>query len=244
MPELDYGNIYSPNGSIIQHKYAQKAVDSGSTMIGMCSSRGAVLLVAKPIISNLHVLENDHRIKKVSSNVFMCYTGVLTDGLFMSNLCKKAVRDYESNYNNPVSSHYFKKILSEYLYIFTSNIGVRTLGASFFTVIKERDDYKLLFSNPTGKVSRWNACAAGAGERRAFTELEKLKFEDMSLSEMIDEGIKILYKTYDPLSDIKFEIEVSQMGVETDGDLVRLSQADIAPIVEKYKNLSVDGEEE
>ena len=244
MPELDYGNIYSPNGSIIQHKYAQKAVDAGSTIIGMCSSRGAVLLAAKPIVSNLHVLENDHRIKKVSSNVFMCYTGILTDGIFIHSLCKRAVRDYESNYDSPVSSQYFKKILSEYLYIFTSNIGVRTLGTSVFTVVREKDDYKLLFSNPSGKVSRWTACAAGVGERRAFTELEKLNFEDMGLSEMIDQGITILYKTYDPLSDIKFEIEVAQMGIETNSELVRLDQSEIAPIVEKYKNLSIDGEDE
>lgn len=244
MPELDYGNIYSPNGSIIQHKYAQKAVDSGSTMIAMRSSRGAVMLVTKPIISNLRVLENDHRIKKVASNVFMCYTGVLTDGLIIHDICKKAVRDYQSNFDSLISTQYFKKILSEYLYIFTSNIGIRTIGASIFTIVKEKDDYKLLFSDPTGKVSRWNACAAGAGERRAFTELEKLNLEDMSLKEMIDQGIKILYKSYDPLSDVKFEIEVGQIGLETDGEFVRVNPIDISSIVEKYKNLSIDGEDE
>lgn len=241
MPELDYGNIYCQNGTIIQHRYAQKAVDAGSSMLAMTSSRGAVLIVAKPIVSNLHVLENDHRIKKVASNVFMCYTGVLTDGVLIHSVCKKAVRDFKSNFDSEISAQYFKKILAEYLYIFTSNIGVRVIGASFFTIVKEKEDYKLLFADPTGKVSKWKACAAGIGERRAFTELEKLDLENLSIKEMVDEGIKILYKSYDPLSDIKFEIEVGQIGIETNGEFERVKSDEISRIVEKYKDLSIDG---
>lgn len=243
MPELDYGNIYCQNGTIIQHRYAQKAVDAGSSMIAMRNSRGAVMIVAKPVISNLHVLENDHRIKKAAANVFMCYTGVLTDGSLIHNICQKAVRDYQSNFNSEISAQYFKKILAEYLYMFTSNIGIRVIGASFFTIVKEKDDYKLLFADPTGKVSKWNACAAGVGERRAFTELEKLNLEDMALKDMVDQGIKILYKSYDPLSDIRFEIEVGQIGLETNGEFIRLNTSDISGIVEKYKGLSIDGDD-
>jgi 20S proteasome subunit alpha 7 len=243
MPELDYGNIYSPNGSIIQHRYAQKAVDSGSAMISMKNSRGAVIIVAKPIISNLHVIENDLRIKKISSNVFMSYTGVLTDGVLISSICKNAVRDYENNFNTEISSEYFKKILSEYLYLFTSNIGVRVIGASFLTIVKENDDYKLLFADSTGKITKWNACATGMGERRAFTELEKLNLEEMNLNEMIDEGIKILFKSHDPLSEIKFAVEVAQIGLETNGEFIRGNSDEILKIVEKYKNLSIDGDD-
>lgn len=236
MTELDFGNIYSSNGKVIQHRYAQKAIDAGSTMIAMRNSKCAVLFVCKPIISNLHIIENDQRIKKLSSNAYMTYTGLLTDGLLIHNICKKSIRDYVSNYDSEITTNYLKKIITEYVYMFTSNLSSRAIGASFFTIIKEEGEYNLLFTDCTGKVTKWNACAAGKGERRAFTELEKLDLEKMSIEEMVDSGIKILYKCFDPITDPEFIIEVGYMSDE----FVRIDQSKIEEISEKYKDMSME----
>lgn len=242
MPELDFGNIYSPNGKIIQHRYAQKAVDAGSTIISMKNSKCAVLLASKPIVSSLHVIENDHRIKRVASNAYMAYTGILTDGVFLHSVCKDSVKDYESNFNSKITPEYLKKILAEYTYMFTSHISSRVIGVSTFTIVKSEDGYTLLCSDSTGKVSRWRACAAGKGERRAFTELEKLDLEGMSVQEMVDQGIKIFYKCHDSLTDPKFCVEAGYIGDESNGEFARVSDSEIAQICEKYQELSCDDE--
>jgi len=242
MVELDIGNIYSSNGKIIQHRYAQKAIDSGSTMIAMRNSKGAVIFVCKPITSNLHILENDHRIKKISSNACMSYTGLLTDGALIYSICKNSVRDYISNFNSEITTNYLKKIMSEYVYMFTSNLASRVVGASFFTILRDDGEYSLLQTDCTGKVTKWNACAAGKGERRASTELEKLELGNMTLNHMIDQGIKILHMCHDPITDLSFVVEVGYMGDDTNGEFVRADPSKIAEICEKYKDISVEDE--
>lgn len=242
MPELDFGNIYSSNGKIIQHRYAQKAIDAGSTMIAMKSSKGAVLLVSKPIVSNLHVIDSDHRIKRIAANAYMSYTGLLTDGALIHSICKDSVRDYVSSFNSDITAEYLKKIISEYVYMFTSSIGSRVVGVSLFTIVRDEDEYSLLFADCTGKVSKWNACAAGRGERRAFTELEKLGLEDMSVREMVDEGVRILYKCHDSLTEPKFSVEAGYIGIESNGEFVRVSEPEMSQICEKYQDLSTDDE--
>lgn len=244
MPELDFGNIYSSSGKIIQLRYAQKATDSGSTILAMKSSRGAVLIALKPRTSNLYIQEADQRIKKISSNAYMLYTGILTDGYLIHCLCKRAARNYKSNYDAEINAEYIKKILSDYLYMFTSHMNLRIVGSSFLTIVKDVDDYKVLLGEPDGKVSKWNACAAGAGERRAFTELEKLCYEEMSVSDMIDQGIRILYKCFDPLNDVPFDVEVGYISDDSNGEFVRVDGADIIRIVEKYKDISIDSDGE
>lgn len=240
MPEIDFGNIYSANGKIIQHRYAQKAIDAGPTIIGMQSSKGAVLVISKPIVSRLHVVENDHWIKRVSSNVYMTYTGVLTDGILMHELCRRAVRNYVSNFDAEITTEFLRKVITDYMYIFSSNIGSRVIGASLLTIVRSGEEYALLHTDCTGKVTRWKASAAGKGERRAFTELEKLQIEDMEIEEMVKEGIKILYKCHDPLTEPEFSVEVGYLGHESNGEFVRVSDSEISSICERFKDLSMD----
>lgn len=242
MPEIDFGNIYSSNGKIIQHRYAQKAIDNGSTIIAMRNSKGAVLLASKPIVSSLHVIENDHRIKRLAPNAYMMYTGLLTDGAFIHHICKDSIRDYTTNFSCEITTEYLKKIISEYTYLFASNMGGRVIGASIFTVVRDENEYALLFADCTGKVSKWHACAAGKGERRAFTELEKLRLEEMSIQEMVDQGIKILYKCHDSLTEPEFSVEAGFIGEESNGEFVRVEQSELFEICEKYKDLSIDEE--
>lgn len=242
MPELDFGNIYSPNGKIIQHRYAQKAIDAGPTIIGMRSSKGAVLVVTKPIVSSLHVPESDHRIRRVSSNAYMTCTGLLSDGAVIHHACEDYVRKYVSAFDSEITTEYLRKGIAEYVYMFTSHIGGRPIGASLFTIVRDDEEYSLLFADCTGKVSKWNACAAGKGERRALTELEKLNLEDMSIDEMMDRGIMILYKCHDSLTEPRFTVEVGYMGFESNGAFVRVPNEKVDELCEKYQDLSVDDE--
>lgn len=240
MAELDFGNIYNTNGEIIQLRYARKRADSGNPVLAMKNSKGVVLLVAKPRLSPLHIHESDERIRRITSKAYMAYSGILTDGLLISKLVRDAARDYTSQYGTELSSNYLKKIIFDYLYLFTSSMSLRLVGANFLTISKENNIFQILLGEPNGKVSRWNAYAIGTGSRRALTELEKLDLEFMDIKGMIDQGIKILYKCHDPLNDPSFDLEIGYISDET--DFVRVDNSDVSDIINKYKDLSIDDE--
>jgi len=242
MPEIDFGNIYCPNGKIIQHRYAQKAADAGPTIIGMKSSKGAVLIASKPVVSRLHVIEHDHRIKRIASNAYMTYTGILTDGVLIHEVCKASARDYTANFDSEITTEYLRRIIHEYTYMFTAGLGSRVVGATLFTIVRDGEEYSLLHTDCLGKVTKWNGCAAGKGERRAFTELEKLQLEDMGIEEMVEQGIRILYKCHDPLTEPEFRVEAGYLGHESGGEFVRMNDVDVAEICERFKDLTVDEE--
>ncbi|KAI4292089.1 20S proteasome subunit alpha 7 [Pancytospora philotis] len=244
MAELDMGNIYSSSGQIVQQRYAQKAADNGSTIIAMCNSRGAVLLVAKPIASKLLVQESDLRIKRVASNVYTAYTGLLTDGFFVTHYCRSTARDYVSLYKEEMNAHHFQETLQRVLYHFTQSVGARVLGANFLAIVKDGGAYRVFGADVSGKVTDYHGYAYGTGGRRAQTEIEKFDFEAMEIRDLVDQGIKTLFKCYDSLSDLPFTVEVGYISDDADGEFMRMSQETVGQIMEKYKNVSVDGEDD
>lgn len=243
MVELDFSNIYNSSGKIVQLRYAEKAAEAGSTIIALSCPSGAVLIASKPHVSDLYVHESDHRIKKISEHLYMAYTGLLSDGFFMTDICKKAARNYLSNYHTEITSENFKETLGNYLYMFTQYNSTRIIGANFLSIMKEKEEYKVFGAECSGVVRRYRAYAAGLGKKRAQTEIESLKFDSMNVNDLIRAGIKTLYKCYDPLSDPKFNIEVGYMSEDTDGSFKRLDQESIDAIVEEYKDITVDGED-
>lgn len=243
MVELDFSNIYSSTGKVIQIQYAQKAADSGSTIIAMQNSSGTVMLVAKPIVSPLHVQETDCRIKKLSDSIHIAYTGILTDGFFIYNVCKRAVRNYISRFQKEPSVEFIKRTLSDYLYIFTEYSSVRVIGANFLVIMRDENKYKVLSADCSGKVTEYYGRAYGAGQRRAQTELEKLDLESMSTADMIDQGVRVLFKCFDPLSDLKFNVEAGFISDDSEGEFIKVDQTKIDEIIDKYKDVSVDDDE-
>lgn len=244
MTELDFSNIYNSTGKIVQLRYAQKAVDAGSTIIAMRNSKGAVLIVSKPIISRLYVQESDHRIKKVADNLHMAYTGILPDGFFITEVCRKNARNYKSQFQEDVNAKAFKETLGGYLYMFTQYNSARVIGANFLAIIKDGRDYRVIGADCAGKVTEYYGHACGSGERRAQTEIEKFDLESMEIMDLIDQGIKTLFRCHDSLSDVKFNVEVGMISENTDGEFVRMQQANVDSIVGKYKNISIDGEDD
>ncbi|KAI5150178.1 20S proteasome subunit alpha 7 [Enteropsectra breve] len=244
MAEIDFGNIYNANGKIVQLRYAQKTIDRGSTILGFSNNKAVVLVVCKPIVSKLHVQENNHRIKRLSSNAHVAYTGILTDGVVAASYIKENLSNYNKNYGIEPTAEFIKSQMNEIMYLFTSYASVRIIGASFLTAVKSDGEYKLITSDCSGDVAEYRARAFGAGERRATTELDKLDVLNMDVEEMIDQGIKILFMCHDPLVDLKFTAEVMYASEDTDGSFVRLEESKISELLEKYKDVSIEGDGE
>ncbi|EOB13915.1 hypothetical protein NBO_52g0006 [Nosema bombycis CQ1] len=63
----------------------------------------------------------------------------------------------------------------------------------------------------------------------------------MNVHDLVENGIRILYKSFDSVKDKPFDIEI---GVFTpENSFIRLKKEDYKELVDKYKDFSVDGEE-
>ena len=60
-------DMFSPDGRVFQVEYAMKAVENGSTIVGLRCKDGVVLATEKLISSSLHVAGDNSRIFKVNS---------------------------------------------------------------------------------------------------------------------------------------------------------------------------------
>jgi len=244
MVELDYGNIYNNIGKILQVQYAAKAASAGSTIVAMRNKKGAMIFVAKPIVSCLHVRDGNHRIQKVSEKIYTASTGVLPDGKFIAYLCGHSAKEYKKTFKQEVPGIAYRRMLGNYLYMYTQYLYTRVIGAHMLTIMKDENEYRVYGTETSGAVSEYSAIAYGKGDRRAQTELEKLDFESMEMKDLLENGIRIMFKVHDSMNDPEFNIECGFISEDSNGEFVRVAQDRVDELIEKYKDLSMDEDEE
>lgn len=240
MSNLDFFTIYTTTGQIDQLSYAQKAADSGDTCIGMKSRHGIVLLAEKPKVSPLYILESDERVKKLSSSVAMTYTGVVSDGFYISTSIKDSILRHKESFSEDVSPGFMKMYLNDIFHYFTRNVHLRILGISTLTSVYKDSEFSLLYTDCTGRTVSYKATCIGKGSRRIKTELEKLDIDNMNIEEMVDACVRVLYMAYDPSKDKEFDIEIGVISHDTAGTITKLNSEETQVFVDKYSHITVD----
>ncbi|KAK6090404.1 hypothetical protein P3W45_000501 [Vairimorpha bombi] len=243
MAILDVDSIYTNTGSILQINYAQKAADNGNTCICLKNKRGVVFIAEKPIESNLYLSEKNHRIHKVTDSIYQVASGIETDLIYVNSNLKDNLIEEKHKNNMDISFECLRNQIVNLVQMFTRYSGVRPLGINILSCIKYNNDYKILQTDCSGKSLFYKSAVIGKGARIAKTELEKLRLEEMSIDDLVENGIRILYKSYDPLKDKPFDIEVGVMCDDSNGEFLRLKYEQFSGFIEKYKDFSVDGEE-
>ncbi|ADM12162.1 proteasome regulatory subunit alpha-3 [Encephalitozoon intestinalis ATCC 50506] len=240
MSNLDFCTIYTTTGQIDQLSYAQKAADSGDTCIGIKSRNGIVLLAEKPRISPLYVLESDERIKRAGNSVAVVSTGLTPDVFYVGCAVKDHVFHHKENFNEDPTPEIMKVYLNDIFHYFTRSINLRVLGVNSLASVYKEGRFSLLHTDCSGKTLSYKAACIGKGTRRIKTELEKLDIDNMTIEEMVDTGVKVLYMAHDPSKDKEFDIEVGIVSTETGGKLRKLESNEIQIFVDKHKHMSVD----
>ncbi|KAF5140466.1 proteasome subunit alpha type-3 [Vairimorpha ceranae] len=243
MAILDLDTIYTNTGDILQVSYAQKAADNGNTAICIKNKKGVVMIAEKPLESKLFITDVNNRIKKVNDSIYQVACGIETDIVYVNHHLKNVLINEKHQMDMDINYENLRNQLVTLVHMFTKYSGARPLGINILTCIKYNNEYKIIHTDCSGKSLFFKSAVIGKGSRIVKTELEKLKLEDLEVSDLVENGIRILYKSFDPLKDQPFDIEVGVMCEETNGQFIRLEKQQINNFVEKYKNFSVDGEE-
>lgn len=233
---LDFGPIYTPTGNIAQIDYAQKSADNGSTCIAMKNNNGVLIAVEKPIDSNLYIISEDKRIKKLTRNCVIAATGLLSDMIFFNNLVQRELVGLQGQMAG-LPANTAKKVISMHCSEFTRYYGCRPLGVNMLSAVNDSGRYTLYVTDTSSKTREVRGYAVGKGAARAKTELEKINIEELSRKRMIDNAVRILYKCFDPLKDKPFEVEI---GILDRSGYREVPREEYIEFVEAYKDLNVD----
>ncbi|KAI0660851.1 20S proteasome subunit [Cubamyces menziesii] len=210
-------STYSPDGRIFQVEYANKAVENSGTAIGLRVKNGIVLAVEKLVHSKLLIPEANRRIYTVDKHIGIASAGYLADGRHLANRARDEASSYRENYRSPPTLQYVVDRVGLYVQAYTLYSSVRPFGCSTILGAVDKNGPALFVVEPSGVSYGYRGAAVGKGRQLAKTELEKLKFDELSMKEAVMEAARIIYLVHDDAKEKDFELEMSWIGDETNG---------------------------
>ncbi|KAF9764789.1 putative proteasome subunit alpha type-5 [Nosema granulosis] len=191
-------NTYSPEGRLYQVEYAMKAMNLGTTTIGLRTKEYALLISEKKIISKL---QNLHSVKKhfrIFDNIVMGFSGISGDAKTIveksRQFCLRQFHLFDQNTKVERLMRYMANLSLKFgendadKRIFSRPFGVSVLMAGYDT------EPRLFNLDPSGSYLEYKAKAIGAGTESVEDVLEQELNEDLPLEEAIKRTLKIIAK--------------------------------------------------
>ena len=98
---------------------------------------------------------------------------------------------HRSEYNMPIPLKYLVERVSSYMHVFTLYGAVRPFGASVLLASHLEGQPQLYCVEPSGISVGYNGTAIGKARQNAKTEIEKLKFGELTCKDALLEAAKV-----------------------------------------------------
>jgi len=210
-------STFSPDGRIFQIEYAQKAVDNGGTAIALRGKDGVVVGVEKLISSRLYEPVSNPRILNVDSHIGFACAGLYPDAKGLAKWCQEEAVNYYHQHRSKIPLKYLTKQLGHYVHNYTLSI-LRPFGcAVFLSSWDEKEGPKLTMVEPSGLHYGYQGWAMGKHQQAAKTEIEKLKLNTYSMTDLVKEAARIILTVRDETKDKNWKFEAGWVGEKTGG---------------------------
>merc|ERR1712178_170320 len=167
--------------------------------------------------SKMLVPGSNRRIATVAGHVGMACAGFPADARQLVHRAQAECQSYKTQYGMDIPGNVLNERLSSFMHLYTVYWTVRPFGCSALMGVHTRDGYELYMLDPSGTAYRYFATAVGKAKQAAKTELEKLNLEELSARDALFEVSKIIHQVHDEVKDKNFELELSWMCDETNG---------------------------
>lgn len=211
-------NTYNSDGRIIQVEYAMKAMNLGTTTIGIKLKDCAILISEKKLVSPLQNPLSVKKHFKIYDNICAGISGISGDAPTIIEKCISMAINHEKIYNEQISTEdLVERICSLALKfseeelddkIFSRPFGVSILVASF-------DKEPKLFSiDSSGSYLGYKAKAIGSAQEVLNQLLEKSYEEFSGREDAVRRGLQMLKNVMkDPITENNVELSI----VDKDG---------------------------
>ena len=206
----------SPEGKIYQIEYAEKAVETSSTIVGVVWKDGIVMGTEKVLTSKLLIPQTDKRIYSINKHTGILVNGVIPDGRNIMYKGRKETQSYLSQFGAEITGKVLAERLAQYMHFNTWYYGKRPYGTSCILSNYDKvSGYTLHFMDPSGTCNQYYGCANGRGKQSARSEIEKLDFKAFTCEEALPKIAKILLTSTEETKDKGRELEFSVISDET-----------------------------
>nr|6FVT_G Chain G, Probable proteasome subunit alpha type-7 [Saccharomyces cerevisiae S288C]6FVT_g Chain g, Probable proteasome subunit alpha type-7 [Saccharomyces cerevisiae S288C]6FVW_G Chain G, Probable proteasome subunit alpha type-7 [Saccharomyces cerevisiae S288C]6FVW_g Chain g, Probable proteasome subunit alpha type-7 [Saccharomyces cerevisiae S288C]6FVY_G Chain G, Probable proteasome subunit alpha type-7 [Saccharomyces cerevisiae S288C]6FVY_g Chain g, Probable proteasome subunit alpha type-7 len=223
-------SVFSPDGRNFQVEYAVKAVENGTTSIGIKCNDGVVFAVEKLITSKLLVPQKNVKIQVVDRHIGCVYSGLIPDGRHLVNRGREEAASFKKLYKTPIPIPAFADRLGQYVQAHTLYNSVRPFGVSTIFGGVDKNGAHLYMLEPSGSYWGYKGAATGKGRQSAKAELEKLVDhhpEGLSAREAVKQAAKIIYLAHEDNKEKDFELEISWCSLSETNGLHKFVKGDL-----------------
>eukprot|EP01029_Cantina_marsupialis_P024869 TRINITY_DN648_c0_g1_i3.p1 TRINITY_DN648_c0_g1~~TRINITY_DN648_c0_g1_i3.p1 ORF type:complete len:186 (-),score=20.37 TRINITY_DN648_c0_g1_i3:654-1211(-) len=120
---------YSPEGRLHQIEYAQKAVQSGGTIVGVKCKNGVVLAVEKLLNSKMLVPGSNKHVFSVDEQCGMIVAGVLPDAKRIVRHTMEECKMHRKNFGGAITPDLLSDRIGSLMHTFTQHWSARPFGS-------------------------------------------------------------------------------------------------------------------
>ena len=187
--------IFSPEGDLYQVRYAFEAVKKGWTSLGVKSDTAAVLAAEKRRIMPLLDLSDIEKIYKVDDSIGVAFAGMGGDGRILIDYARIVAVRHRLLYGEPPTVELLAKAVADIKQAYTQHGGVRPFGVSLiFGGVNPDGETKIYRTDPGGQYFSFKATVIGNGEAEVTSFFEKNYRDNMTLEEIVEATITVLFK--------------------------------------------------
>uniref|UniRef100_A0A7S2FHY0 Proteasome subunit alpha type n=1 Tax=Octactis speculum TaxID=3111310 RepID=A0A7S2FHY0_9STRA len=195
--EYDRGvNTFSPDGRLFQVEYAIKAIQLGSTAIGVKTNEGIIMAVEKRVTSSLMDASSVKKVFELDNHIGCAMSGLIADARTLVDHARIEAQNHRFTYNEPMRTESLCQAVCDLALSFGESGDEKKMSRPFGValLIAGCDDLgpKLYFCDPSGTYVEYKAKAIGSGSEGAQTTLSEEYSDDLTIQEAESLAIKTL----------------------------------------------------
>ncbi len=184
--------VFSPDGRLFQVEYAKKAVEKGTTAVGIVFKDGGILATDKLIRSKLVNVKSIEKVFKIDEHIGAVASGLVADARKLIDHARVTAQRERVIYGDPIPVETLTREICDLKQSYTQYGGVRPFGVSLLILGVDSTGTRLFETDPSGAFSEVYASAIGQGKKVAEEIFEEEYTRDLSLEDAVKLGVKAL----------------------------------------------------
>ncbi len=175
--------VFSPDGRLFQVEYAKKAVEKGTTAVGIVFKDGGLIATDKLIKSKLVNVKSIEKVFKIDDHVGAVASGLVADARKLIDHARIEAQREKVTYGESIPVETLTRSICDLKQSYTQYGGVRPFGVSLIILGVDTTGVRMFETDPSGAFSEVYATAIGQGKGVVDEIFEKrydrnMKFED------------------------------------------------------------------
>ena len=184
--------LFSPDGRLFQVEYARQAVQRGSTVVGMKTTEGVLLLGDRFITNPLIEGQSIKKIYQIDDHIAIATAGLVADARVLIDRARIIARINHSVYDEPITVEVLANNICDIMQSTTQYGGSRPFGTSLLIAGVDDAGMHLFETDPSGALIEYKATAVGRGRDAVFNVFWNSYKETLTLKEALVLGLKAL----------------------------------------------------